>query len=48
MTGMPSFRNALTEKQLWQVTLFLQHMNDLSPAAKKAWEAVPSQAWTAK
>jgi thiosulfate dehydrogenase len=44
MTGMPSFHHTLTEQQIWQVTLFLQNMDKLSPAARKAWKAVPSQA----
>lgn len=44
MTGMPSYRATLSETQLWQVTLFLKHMDELTPAALKAWKAVPSQA----
>lgn len=44
MTGMPSYRMTLSETQMWQVTLFLKHMPDLPPAAKKAWLALPSQA----
>ena len=44
MTGMPAFSRTLAEKQLWQITLLLKHMDTLSPAADKAWKAVPSQA----
>ena len=44
MTGMPSFRGALAENQMWQIVLFLKNMEDLPPAAQKAWEAVPSAA----
>ncbi|MDE2039823.1 MAG: cytochrome c [Elusimicrobia bacterium] len=44
MTGMPSFGKALTEDQLWQVTLMLKHMDALPGRAKKAWLALPSQA----
>ena len=44
MTGMPSYRAALTETQMWQITLFLKHMDELTPGAKKAWLALPSQA----
>lgn len=44
MTGMPSYRATLSETQLWQVALFLKHMPDLPPGAKKAWVAVPGQA----
>lgn len=44
LTGMPAYRESLSEKQVWQLTLFLKHMEDLTPAAEKAWKAVPSQA----
>jgi thiosulfate dehydrogenase len=44
MTGMPSYRGTLTETQMWQITLFLKHMDALTPGAAKAWKAVPSQA----
>lgn len=43
MTGMPSYRSTLSETEMWQITLFLKHMNELTPAAKKAWDAVPGQ-----
>jgi mono/diheme cytochrome c family protein len=43
MTGMPSYRTTLTETQMWQVTLFLKHMDQLTPGAAKAWKALPSQ-----
>ncbi|HTA76914.1 MAG TPA: cytochrome c [bacterium] len=42
LTGMPSFSGSLTEDQIWQVVLFLKHMDKLSPAAEKAWKSVPS------
>lgn len=44
MTGMPSYRATLSATQRWQLTLFLKHMDGLTPAALKAWKAVPSQA----
>lgn len=44
MTGMPSFRDSLTEDELWKVVLFLKHMDSLPPAPQKAWDAVPSAA----
>lgn len=44
MTGMPSYRATLSETQMWQITLFLKHMDALSPRAEKAWKALPSQA----
>ena len=42
LTGMPAFSPTLTEDEIWQVTLFLKHMDSLTPAAEKAWKAVPS------
>lgn len=39
-TGMPAFGKTLSEKQLWQVTLFLKMMDHLPPAAQKAWQQV--------
>ena len=44
MTGMPAFREALSESDLWKITLFLKHMDSLPPAPKKVWEGVPSPA----
>ncbi|MFI5362505.1 MAG: c-type cytochrome [Elusimicrobiota bacterium] len=44
MTGMPSYRSTLSETQMWQITLFLKHMDALTPDAEKAWKSVPSQA----
>jgi thiosulfate dehydrogenase len=41
-TGMPSFGGSLKTGQIWQVTLFLKHMDALPPAAKRAWSAVAS------
>jgi mono/diheme cytochrome c family protein len=42
LTGMPSFSGTLTEEQIWQVVLFLKHMDKLPPEAVKVWKAVPS------
>ncbi len=39
-TGMPSFVRTLTDRQRWQLTLFLQQMKTLTPAAQRAWLAV--------
>jgi mono/diheme cytochrome c family protein len=44
LTGMPAYVSTLTTDQIWQITMFLKHMDELSPAAEKAWKAVPSQA----
>jgi thiosulfate dehydrogenase len=43
MTGMPSYRATLSATQMWQITLFLKHMDALTPRADKAWKALPSQ-----
>ena len=42
LTGMPSFGGSLDDRQLWELTLFLKHMDALSPAAERAWKAVKS------
>ena len=44
MTGMPAFRESLSEDELWKITLFLKNMDSLPPKPKKIWEAVPSPA----
>ena len=42
LTGMPSYSGTLTEDQIWQIVLFLKHMDSLPPKVDKAWKAVPS------
>lgn len=37
-TGMPAWQGTLNEQQIWQLVLFLKHMNSLPPAAQQAWE----------
>jgi mono/diheme cytochrome c family protein len=39
-TGMPAFGPSLTDRQLWQLTLFLKHMDGLPPAPQRIWKAV--------
>lgn len=39
-TGMPAFDHTLSDKQLWQLTLFLKTMDHLPPAAQKVWQQV--------
>jgi thiosulfate dehydrogenase len=39
-TGMPSWKGALTDQQIWTLALFLKHMDKLPPAAQRAWEQV--------
>lgn len=41
-TGMPSFHGSLTPDQIWQVSLFLKHMDSLPPSVQQAWEQLPS------
>jgi mono/diheme cytochrome c family protein len=37
LTGMPSFGDTLTDKQIWTLALFLKHMDKLPPQVQKAW-----------
>jgi mono/diheme cytochrome c family protein len=39
LTGMPAFSKTLNDTQKWQITLFLQRMDRLSPAAQVAWKS---------
>ncbi len=39
-TGMPAFRQSLREKQIWQIALFLKHMDALAPVPKAQWMKV--------
>ena len=39
-TGMPSWKNALDDRQIWTLALFLKHMDKLPPAAQQAWQNV--------
>jgi mono/diheme cytochrome c family protein len=34
LSGMPSFKNQLTETQLWQVSQLVAHANDLTASVK--------------
>jgi thiosulfate dehydrogenase len=36
-TGMPSFRQSLSEREMWQIALFAKHMDKLPPVAGQAW-----------
>lgn len=40
LTGMPSFRSSLSDREIWTLALFLKHMDKLPPAAQQAWERV--------
>jgi hypothetical protein len=39
-TGMPSWKDTLSDQEMWTVALFLKHMDKLPPAAEQAWENV--------
>ena len=40
LTGMPSFRDALNDRQIWTLALFLKHMDKLPPAVQQVWQQV--------
>lgn len=42
-TGMPGWKNVLTDQQIWQVVTFLSHMDKLPPAAKSAFGSPASE-----
>jgi mono/diheme cytochrome c family protein len=37
---MPSWKDTLTDQQIWTLALFLKDMDKLSPAAQDAWQKV--------
>ncbi len=37
LTAMPSFGHTLTDQQVWQLVLFVGHMDKLPPAVATAW-----------
>ncbi len=40
-TAMPSFNRTLTEQQLWQITLFLAHLDKLPAPVETVWRQPP-------
>jgi mono/diheme cytochrome c family protein len=42
-TGMPSWKDTLSEKEMWKLALFLKHMDKLPPAAEQAWREVTNE-----
>jgi thiosulfate dehydrogenase len=42
LTAMPSFGGTLRDEQIWQLALFLKHMDGLPPAPQRLWKAVHS------
>jgi len=39
MSGMPGWKQTLSEQEMWQVTTFLSHIDKLSPQVSAAWKA---------
>lgn len=39
LSGMPGWKQTLTEPQIWQITTFLSHMDKLPPQVSAAWKA---------
>jgi mono/diheme cytochrome c family protein len=39
MSGMPAWKQALTEQEMWQVTTFLSHMDRLTPQVSASWKS---------
>lgn len=39
-TGMPAWKDTLTDAQIWTLSLFLKHMDKLPPSAEQAWRKV--------
>jgi mono/diheme cytochrome c family protein len=46
-SAMPAFGSTLSSEQLWQLTLFLNRMDTLPPAAEAVWKKIPSSASSA-
>jgi thiosulfate dehydrogenase len=38
LSGMPAWKGALSEREAWQVTTFLSHMDKLSPQVSAEWK----------
>jgi mono/diheme cytochrome c family protein len=38
LSGMPAWRQSLTEQQMWEVTTFLSHMHELPPTVSNQWK----------
>lgn len=39
-TGMPSWKAALTDQQIWTLALFLKHMDKLPPDVESIWQKI--------
>jgi mono/diheme cytochrome c family protein len=40
LTGMPSFGQTLSDREIWTLALFLKHMDKLPPTVQQAWQQV--------
>ncbi|HEY4046625.1 MAG TPA: c-type cytochrome [Acidobacteriaceae bacterium] len=40
LSGMPAWKQAMSEQEIWQVTTFLSHMDKLPPGVRDAWKSV--------
>ena len=40
LTGMPSFGDVLSDRQIWTLALFLKHMDKLPHAVQQTWQRV--------
>jgi mono/diheme cytochrome c family protein len=38
-TGMPAFRQNLSDREIWQMALFAKRMDKLPPGLRQAWTA---------
>jgi len=43
LTGMPSWKSALSDQQMWTIALFLKHMDKLPPNVQAVWQQVKNQ-----
>ncbi len=48
LTGMPAFGASLDRTQLWQLALFLKHMDRLPPSPEREWKVIKNPAPPAK
>ena len=39
-TGMPAWKDALSDEEIWTIALFLKHMDKLPPAPQQAWQNI--------
>ncbi len=39
-SGMPAWKDALSDQQIWTIALLLKHMDKLPPAAEQAWQSI--------